>query len=139
VADDMSPGEVRRTLERIEQAQRDSNRATDDRISELARKAVPAELWAAEQKNITERIEHGERDHAEALTRIENRSLERFTTVQNELAAIRGDLRDHEQLHKESTAWSRNRVLTAIGITVGAFATLAGAWIAAVIAAKGVH
>jgi hypothetical protein len=137
--DDMTPGEVRRTLERIEQTQKDSNRAHDDRISELARKAVPAELWAAEQKNITERIEHGEHDHAEALTRLEDRSLERFTTVQNELAAIRGDLRDHEQLHKDSTAWSRNRVLTTIGIAVTAIATLAGAWIAAVIAAKGVH
>ncbi len=48
-------------------------------------------------------------------------------------------MKDHEKSHQSTAAWSRSKTLTAIGIVVGAIATIAGAWIAAVLAAKGVH
>lgn len=138
MADDLTPGEIRRSLERIEAAQRDAHRAIDDRLADLARKTVPVELWAAEHKALGEDVKHLEGDFHEAVDRIERTSQERMATLRAEIKAVRTAQSDHEQQHRESGQWSRSRTLTVIAIVVGATATLVGAYIAAYAAAKGV-
>lgn len=134
MADELTPGEIKRTFDRVEAAQR----ATNDRLAEQARQMVPSEVWAAQHRALVDRITRNEQDARDARDRIEHAMDARFTTVGKEIASGVKAMEEHERAHTESTAWSRNRVLAAIGITVGAIATLAGAWIAAVLAAKGV-
>lgn len=139
MADDMTAGEIRRTLERLERAQRDAHKAIDDRISELARKTVPAELWASEHKALVDDVKHLEADCREGFERVERTSQERMTTLRGEISAIRKAQRDHEESHRESSNWSRSKTMTVVAIVVGASATIVGAWIAAFSAAGGVR
>ena len=136
--DDMTPGEIRRSIERIERSHQDGQRAVDDRLAEVARKSVPLELWAAEHKALGDDVKHLESDFREAVERIERTSQERMTTLRGEIKTIRTAQSDHEKQHRESGAWSRSRTLTVIAIIVGASATIIGAWIAAFAAAGGV-
>lgn len=135
MGDEMTPGEIRRTFDRVEAAQR----ATNDRLTDLASKVVPTDLWAAEHRALTDQLRHVERDAAEARERIEKLSSERLATVTREIGEVRKALREHEQEHEDDEAWSRKKILAAVGIAVGAAATLAAAWITAVLAARGVH
>jgi predicted nucleic acid-binding Zn-ribbon protein len=135
----MSPGEVRRTLERIERAQSEAQKASDDRMSELARKTVPAELWAAQHRALEERVARNEQDAREARDRIERAVDARFVATGKEIAAVVKAFEDHEEDHQAQATWSRSKTLTVVGIAVGAIATIAAAWITALLAAKGVH
>lgn len=142
----MTPGEVRRTLERLERAQRDANKASDDRLNELARKTVPAELYAAEQKALADDVQHQGADFREAVERIEKTSLERMATLRSEIAvvdakvaAVRKAQENHIKAHEADKSWSRSKTLTVLGIAVAAAATLIGAYIAAFAAAGGVR
>ena len=138
MADDLTPGEIRRTFERIERALQDSQRASDDRMNELARKTVPAELWAAEHRALVDDVKHLETDVHEGFERVERTSRERKAVLEADIAKVRKTVEDHQKEHRDNSAWSRSKTLTVIAITVGACATLAGAWIAAVLASKGV-
>lgn len=138
MADDMTPGEVRRTLERIERAQREANKAIDDRLANLAQQMVPATLWASEHKALADDVKHLETDCREAFDRVERTSQERKRALEADIAAVRKTVADHQAEHRDHNSWSRSKTLTVIAIVVGACATLAGAWIAAVLASKGV-
>jgi hypothetical protein len=138
VADDMTPGEMRRTLERLEQAQKDANKASDDRLATLAQQTVPAALWASEHKALADDVTHLATDFRDEVARIERTSQERMATLRNEIGVIRKAQAAHEATHRDNASWSRSKTLTVIAIVVGASATLLGAWIAAVLAAKGV-
>lgn len=138
MADDMTPGEVQRTLERIERAQRDAHKAIDDRIANLAQQMVPASLWQSEHKALADDVKHLEADCREGFDRVERVSQERKKGLETEITAVRKSVADHQTEHRENSSWSRSKTLTVIAIVVGACATLAGAWIAAVLASKGV-
>jgi hypothetical protein len=137
--DDMTPGEMRRSLERIENGQRDAHKAIDDRIADLARKTVPVELWASEHKALADDLKHLEGDVRDAVDRIERTSQERMATLRGEISGVRKGLTAHEAAHRDSSQWSRSKTLTLIGIVVAAAATLVGAYIAAFAAAGGVR
>lgn len=137
--DDMTPGEIRRTLDRMDRTQHDSQRAMDDRITKLAAEMVPTSLWAAEHKAVVDDVRHIAEDMREAVDRIEKTSLERLGTVRTEIKAIRQAQEAHAKAHQDSSAWSRSKTLTVVAIVVGAVATLAGAYIAAFAAAGGVR
>jgi chromosome segregation ATPase len=139
MADDMTPGEIRRSIDRIEGSQREAHKAIDDRLAEVARKSVPVELWQSEQKALADDVKHLESDFRDAVDRIERTSQERMTTLRGEIGTVRKAQADHVKEHKDSGAWSRSRTLTVIAIVVGATATLAAAWIAAFAAAGGVR
>jgi hypothetical protein len=135
VADDMTPGEVRRSFERIERQQK----ASDDRLGELARQMVPTELWSAEQRADRERIARQEKDAGDTAALIERTSQERMKMLLGQIADVRKSLAEHKKTHEDTSAWSRNKkLLVGIGL-LGAAATIAAAWIAAALAAGGVH
>lgn len=138
MADDLTPGEVRRTLERIERSQRDAHKAIDDRLASLAQQMVPASLWASENKALSDDVKHLETDTREAFERVERTSRERKAALETDIAVVRKAVADHQTEHRENNSWSRSKTLTVIAIVVGASATLAGAWIAAVLASRGV-
>lgn len=138
MADDLTPGEIRRAIERLEQAQKDSNKASDDRVANLAQQMVPAALWAAEHKALVDDVKHLETDVHEGFDRVERISVERRTVLEADITKIRKGLEGHEKTHRDDHQWSRSKTMTVIAIAVGAAATLAGAWIAAVLASKGV-
>jgi len=135
----MAPGEVRRAIERLERSQRDTQKAVDDRVSELARKSVPLELWAAEHRALGEDVKHLKDDVRQDVERLERTSLERLGNLNAQIAALREAQAEHEKAHRENNAWSRSRTWQAIGIAVTALAAIAAAWIGALAAAKGVH
>jgi hypothetical protein len=135
MADEMTPGEVRRSFERIERQQK----ASDDRLGELARQMVPTELWAAEHRAALERIEHQEKDARDTAALIERTSQERMKMLLGQISDVRKSLAAHTKAHADNSAWSRSKKLTVVGILIGAAATIAAAWLAALLAAKGVH
>jgi predicted nuclease with TOPRIM domain len=146
VADEMSPGEIRRTLERMDRAQHDSQRAVDDRITKLATEMVPTSLWSAEHKALMDDVRHLADDWREATDRIERTSQERMATLRTEISGVRGEVAavrkaqdQHAKAHESDRSWSRSKTLTVIAIVVGAAATLVGAYIAAFAAAGGVR
>jgi hypothetical protein len=135
----MSPGEIRRTLERIERQHSDAQRAMDDRLTKLAADMVPTALWASQHQAVVEDVRHNEADMREAMTRAEATAQERMATLRGEVASVRKGLSDHNKRHETDTSWSRSKRLTVAAIVVGATATLIGAWIAAFAAAGGVR
>lgn len=141
----MTPGEIRRAIDRLEQTHRDGQRAVDDRLTRLAADMVPTTLWAAEHKALADDVRHLESDMQTAAARIEATSQERMATLRSEIAGARADTaavrkaqREHAAEHAADHSWSRSKTLTIIGIVAAASATIIGAWIAAFAAAGGV-
>lgn len=139
MADDFTSGEVRRTLERIEQSQKDAHKAIDDRLANLAQQMVPASLWTSERKALTDDVQHLESDVREGFDRVERTSQERMGTLRNEISGVRKAQAAHEQGHRDLGAWSRSKKLAVAAALIGASATLIAVWIAAILAAKGVR
>ena len=139
MADDMTPGEIRRTLERLEQQQKAAHRASDDRLANLAQQMVPAALFGVEHKALGDEVKHLAEDVREGFARVEKAMDTRFAATATQIAAVVKAQEDHEEAHQDRAQWSRNKTLTVIGIVVTAVATIAAAWIAAVLAAKGVR
>lgn len=146
MAGEMSPGEIQRTLERIERSQHDAQRAVDDRLTKLATEMVPTSLWSAEHKALGEDVRHLAEDMREATDRIEKTSQERMATLRAEIAGVRGEVAgvrkaqdQHVKAHEADKSWSRSKTLTVFMVVVGAAATLIGAYIAAFAAAGGVR
>jgi len=139
VADEPTLGELARSVKRIETTQRESQKDVDDRLSELARKTVPAELWAAEHRAALDRIARQEQDARDATALIERTSQERMASLVGQISAVRKEIGEHKKAHADTSAWSRNKkLIVAVGI-LGASATIAAAWIAAALAAGGLH
>lgn len=142
----MTPGEIRRTFERIERQQQEGQRAVDDRITRLAADSVPTVLWASEHKAVLDDVQHNAEDMRQGFDRVEKTSLERVAALRTEIAGVRGEvaavrkgLGEHNKKHETDNSWSRSKWLTIIGIVVAASATIVGAWIAAAAAAGGVR
>lgn len=67
VEDPLTPGEIRRALERLEQA----DRTLGDRVTQVASDALSTKVWAAERKALDEKFERHERDAEDDRKRIE--------------------------------------------------------------------
>lgn len=143
MADDPTLGELARNLARIETHLDRALKNSDDRVANLARDMVPTELWKAEHQQLQDEVKSLRDELREAIrdavARVNTTSLERKAVLDGQIADLTKKLAGHEKAHAERSTWTRNRTLTTIGIIVGAAATIAGAWIAAVLAAKGVH
>jgi hypothetical protein len=145
VAEELTPGEVRRSLERLERSQQDGQRAMDDRITKLAAEMVPTPLWQSEHKTLAENVRHLADDWRESTDRIEKTSQERMATLRGEIggvrdgvAAVRKSQELHAKAHEADKSWSRSKTLTVLAASIAAAATLIGAYIAAFAAAGGV-
>lgn len=149
MADEPTLGELGRRLDRYERDQR----ATDDRITSLAKSMVPADLWASEHKALQDDVKHLETDVNEALARVEKTSLERrgaltkrdddlakaIEETRAELRAAIKALRDEwDEKAANRGAWSRQLKITVFTIAGGLLAALLGAWVTAVLTAKGI-
>lgn len=132
MADEITPGETRRWLERIERRMERGQKDTDDRMTALAKDMVPTVLWQAEHEALDDKVARHERDARETQARIE-REIAALHKAQDEHA------RAHQHAEENAAAWSRKKTMGVIGIVVGAIASVVGAWIAAVLAAGGVH
>jgi len=139
VAEDRTLGELARNLADFKRDIRESLKNADDRHADLAGKMVPTSLWQAEHESLERDVAELRDDVRQAVERIERTSLERMGVLTEKIDKLDRRIGAHESAHRDSNAWSRSKTLTAIGIAVGAVATVAGAWIAAVLAAKGVH
>lgn len=139
MADEPTLGELSRNLARLESRLERALKDSDDRLAALASKMVPAELWKAEHEALENDVRELRDDVREAVARIERTSLERMGVLTEKIDALGRRIGAHEKAHAAGSAWSRSRTLTVIGIVVAAAATIAGAWIAAVLTAKGVH
>lgn len=128
MAEEMTPGEIRRSIERIEREQ-----ATN------AREMVPAKLYETAHQALIDRLGRHEQDARDAQDRLERDVDKRFVAAAKEIAALAKAFEDHEEAHQDRASWSRSKTLTVITTILLAAATIAGAWIAAVLASKGVH
>ncbi len=139
MADEVTLGEIARNLADFKSDVRQSLKDGDNRVANLASKMVPSELWKAEHEALEDDVQELRDDVREAVARIERTSLERMGVLTEKIDALARRISAHEKAHAAGSAWSRSKTLTVIGIAVTAAATIAGAWIAAVITAKGVH
>ncbi len=143
MGDEMTLGELARTVNRLEARVERSLKDGDDRLAALASRMVPTDLWKAEHQALQDEVKRLRDEVRETLRAAaagwDKTSLERMGVLTGRIDALVGRITAHERLHADRGAWSRNRTLTAIGIAVTAAATIAGAWLAAVLAAKGVH
>lgn len=137
--DDLTLGELARTQAAFERRVKADLKAVDDRHADLAGKMVPTDLWKAEHEALEADVQHLREDVHEAVDRIERTSLERMGVLNGRIDSLARWQRTHDETHASSSQWSRNKTLTVVGIIVTALATVVGAWIAAVLAAKGVH
>lgn len=141
--DDLTVGELSRRLDGIERRMEQAFKDSDDRHSKLAREMVPTDLWKAEHvalgddvKELRDELRAAIRD---AAARIDRTSLERMAVLTEKIDALGRRISAHEKTHAAGNAWSRSKTLTVAGIIVTALATVLGAWIAAILTAKGVH
>jgi hypothetical protein len=125
--DEMTPGEIGRRFERIERDQR----ATDDRITGLARDMVPNALWAAEHKALEERLTELRSDMTTGFDRIERTSQERKAALERkdtelgrEIAAIRKAAAEERSARERARPGTLTNWLTGIGVFVALIALI---------------
>jgi Flp pilus assembly protein TadB len=71
--DPLTPGEIRRSLKRLE----DEDRAQVARLTQLAAETLPVKLWDAEHRALTEQLHRHEKESADRTARLE-RSLDAY-------------------------------------------------------------
>lgn len=100
MADDMTTGEIRRSIERLERAQH-----------QLATDAVSSRLWSAEHQALMDRQARHEVDAKEVQARMERDALDRHKGLTREIAALRAMVeREVEKLRGEIEAVGAERV-----------------------------
>ena len=85
--DELTNGEIKRWLERLETRVETGQRATDDRMTQLAKDMVPHTLWAAEHKALEDTVTEVRSDMAAGFERVERTSLERKAALEKADAA----------------------------------------------------
>lgn len=88
MADEMTPGEIRRTLERMEREHREDQRATDDRITKLAADMVPTTLWASEHRALKDDVDEVKTDLKDLREARAKRSLNAWQITVSIIAAL---------------------------------------------------
>jgi hypothetical protein len=111
--DPLTPGEIRRAIERLERA----DQALNNRITQVASDSLTVKLWDAEHRALNEKLTRHEKAAEETQKRIENEIVE---------------IREERDKHSEIT-WTK-----IIGL-VTALTALAGVIIGVVGLTKGIH
>lgn len=157
MGDEMTPGETARSFKRLEE----SDRFLGDRITDLASKMVPTELWSAEHRALIDDVKHLADDVKEGLDRAEKTSLERRAALvardddlekkveaaraefRAEIKALRAEIKAlREALDQKAakrTEWSRQVKITVFTVVGAVVAAVVGAWISALLTSKGIH
>lgn len=86
--DDVTLGEIRRSLERLERRVENGQRDTDNRITQLASQMVPHSLWAAEHKALEDTVAELRVDTKAAFDRVERTSQERKGVLERQIKEI---------------------------------------------------
>jgi hypothetical protein len=135
-ADEMTPGEIRRTFDRQDAAIREAGnradaavRATNDRVAELAKSVVPTELWAAEHRSLKDDVTHLEHDMLSGFARLEATAAERHQALGREVRDVKtlietevNDLRTEIKTMRDERA---KRSVNTWQITIALIAALA--------------
>lgn len=149
MADDITLGELGRRIARVE---RD--------VAETARAMVPAGVYDTAHRALEDTVERLGASTAESLARVERTSLERRKALQDrdeELARAITELRDEhrrdvkavreeikalsvalDQKAAKRTEWSRQLKVTVFSVGGAVLAALLGAWVTALLTAKGI-
>lgn len=103
MADEMTPGEIARTFDRVEAGQR----ATNDRLADLAKSMVPTELWAAEHRALKEDVSHLEHDTLTGFARAEASVARLEESMKSEFATVRGEIKTlrEERAKRSVNTW----------------------------------
>lgn len=119
--DDVTLGEIRRSLERLERRVETGQHATDDRITQLAGQMVPHSLWAAEHKALEDTVSELRVDMKAGFDRVERTSQERKAVLERADAdnarAIK-DLRDGEASRSRSRTSTVANWIAAAGVII---------------------
>lgn len=118
--DPLTPGEIRRSLRRLE----DEDRAQATRLTQLAAEMLPVKLWDAEHRALGEKVDRQEKVAEER----QRRNEQAFKDLQEEIK----DMRDDQEKRSEVT-WQK-----VVGLVV-ALATIAGVIVTLIGQSKGVH
>jgi hypothetical protein len=102
--DDLTHGEIARTLRRIEREQYAAQRAVDDRITKLAADMVPTSLWASEHRSLKEDVDDVKKDMDAGFARIEAAATERHKATGREIAALKTDIKAIREEREKKTA-----------------------------------
>lgn len=133
--DDLTPGEIHRWLQRLEQRVTDGQRATDDRITQLAKDMVPTALWASEHEALEGVVAEQRTDMAAAFARAESTSLERKAALEKAdlanakaIKEVKDAQQDRARGHTSVVAnWiAAAGVIVAVGLLIATLVTSGG-------------
>ena len=112
--DPLTPGEIRRSLRRLE----DEDRAQATRLTQLAAEMLPVKLWDAEHRALGDKLERHEKT-AEADRRRIEKSIE---DLREEIK----DMREDQEKHSEITWQKVMGLIVALATIAGVIVTLIG-------------
>jgi hypothetical protein len=115
--EDLTHGEIGRTLKRLERGQRDA----DDRLTHVAGEMVPSSLFATAIKGVTDSVASLRSDMTSGFDRIEKTSLERRDALAGQIRDLKKTVDGHESGRTAKAAnWIAFSLLllTAIGLLV---------------------
>lgn len=147
MADEVTLGELHRRLARLETQLETGQRARDDRLANLASQMVPTALWQAEHKSLQDDLTEHVRQAGIDRDRVERAIADAAKRHERDLKALRDDtdkqiagLR-HELAQKAAkrTEWSRQVKIAVFGMGGAVLAALLGAWVTALLTAKGIR
>lgn len=129
--DDVTLGEVRRTLDRLDRRVAEGQKHTDDRLAQLAGQMVPTALWAAEHKALEDTVSELRADTKAGFERVENTSQERKRALEKAdaenaaaTAAVRKMVEDDRAARDARRPSTLTNWLTGIGVTVALIALI---------------
>jgi len=117
--DPLTPGEIRRSLKRLE----DEDRSLAERITRVAAEMLPVKLWDAEHRALGDKVDRQERAAEERQRRID-KAIE-------DLQKDFKDMRD-DQEQRSAVTWQK-----VLGLVV-ALATIAGVIVTLIGQTKGI-
>lgn len=129
--DPLTPGEIRRSLKRLE----DEDRAQAARLTQLAAETLPVKLWDAEHRSLIEQLHRHEKESAERTARLE-RALDAYKATCDKRTE---DIEDDVQKLREDRDRRSELTWQKIISLVVALATIAGVIVALMGQSKGIH
>ncbi len=129
--DDVTLGELHRTLDRLERRVDSGQRATDDRITQIASQMVPHSLWAAEHKAIEDTVAEAKADMQAGFERVERASQERKGVLERkdaelakEIAEVRKEVASDRVARERARPGNLANWLTGAGVLVALIALI---------------
>lgn len=139
--DPLTPGEIRRSLKRLE----DEDRSLAERITRVAGESLPVKLWDAEHRAATDRQDRHEKASEAERARIERDADEAAHRLEADIASVRRALehevkerqREIEAVRNERNKRSEITWQKVLGLVM-ALTAMAGVIVAVLALAKGI-